>query len=83
MKKTALSILLSGLFAIALSSCGGAYTPMTEEQISAKADSIFNSQKEAIVTKHHEDCAANMSEAVSAKAEELKAASTTVTSTSK
>jgi hypothetical protein len=75
MKKTGLSILLSGLFAIALSSCGGAYTPMTEDQINAKADSIFNTQKEAIVTKHHEDCAATMQEAVGAKTEEMKASS--------
>ena len=83
MKKTGLSILLSGLFAIALSSCGGAYTPMTEDQINAKADSIFNAQKEAIVTKHHDDCTAGMNAAVSAKVEELKATATTSTTTTK
>ncbi len=73
MKKTGLFILASGLFALAMSSCGGAYTPLTQEQITAKADSLFTAQKENIISTHNEACTAGMDAAVTAKMEILKA----------
>ena len=73
MKKTGLLILASGIFALAMSSCGGTYTPLTQEQITAKADSLFTAQKENIVSTHDEACAAGMDAAVTAKMEILKA----------
>jgi hypothetical protein len=81
MKKAGLLLLVSGFFALALSSCGTAYTPMTEEQINAKVDSTFNAQKEAITTTANEACASTMEASVAAKVEELKAATTTTTVT--
>lgn len=77
MKKAGLILVATGFFAIALSSCGTSYTPMTDEQINAKADSMFNAQKEMITTQANEACATGMEAAVSAKLEEMKAAATT------
>ena len=81
MKKAVLLLVAAGFFAIALSSCGTSYTPMTEEQISAKADSTFNAQKEMITTQANEACASTMEASVATKLEELNAAATTATET--
>lgn len=78
MKKTGLLLIASGVFALALASCGTSYTPMTEEQINAKADSTFNAQKDMITQQANEACASGMEASVATKVEEMKAAATPV-----
>jgi hypothetical protein len=77
MKKSVLSLFACGVVAaLILSSCGGAkYTPLTEDQKKAKADSVYAVKSVDEIKSKSDDCAKNMDAAVSAKvAEELKAA---------
>ena len=70
MKK--LSLLLSaGLFAGILASCGAKYTPLTEEQKTAKADSIFAATSADIKAEKEKACESGMQAAVDAKVAEL------------
>jgi hypothetical protein len=81
MRKAGLIIVTSVFFALALSSCGSSYTPMTEEQISSKADSIFNVQKETLTQQANEACAQGMEASVAARVEEKKANAATAATT--
>lgn len=81
MRKAGLFFAVAGFFAMALSSCGETYTPMTEEQISAKVDSMFNAQSEAITKEKQDACTQSMEASVAAKVEELKTAATAATET--
>ena len=81
MKKAGLILVASGFFALALSSCGSSYTPMTEEQISTKSDSTFNAQKETLTQQANEACAQGMEASVAAKLEELQANAATASTT--
>ena len=76
MKKSVLSLCASGIMAaLILSSCGAKYTPLTEDQKKAKADSVYAAKSADEVKAKTDDCAKNMDAAVSAKVDEtLKAA---------
>ncbi len=65
--------------ALILSSCGAKYTPLTEDQKSAKADSIYAAKVVDEVKAKSDDCDKNLEAAVDAKVEELKANATAET----
>jgi hypothetical protein len=75
MKKLVLSLFACGIVAgMIMSSCGAKYTPLTEDQKKAKADSVYATKSVAEIAAKTADCAKNMDTAVSAKVEALKAA---------
>ena len=75
MKKSVLSLFASGVIAaMIMSSCGAKYTPLTEDQKKAKADSVYATKSAAEIAAKTSDCTKNMDTAVSAKVEALKAA---------
>jgi hypothetical protein len=74
MKKTGISLIAAGAFTLLLSACGSKYTPMTDEQIQAKADSTFNATKTEIMNTKQQACDAGMAAQVDAKVQQLKAA---------
>ena len=75
MKKSVLSLFACGIMAaMIMSSCGAKYTPLTEDQKKAKADSVYATKSAAEVTAKTTDCTTNMDAAVTAKVESLKAA---------
>lgn len=59
-----------------LTSCGEKFTPMTEEQINAKVEELYNEQKDAKLQELNAACQANAEAEATAKFEELKAAAT-------
>lgn len=59
--------------AVALTSCGEKFTPLTQEQISAQADSLFEAQKDAKIIELREACQSGLEAAVNAKVEALTA----------
>ena len=59
--------------ALMLGACGEKYTPLTEEQKTAKVDSVFNEQKEAKLTELRTACQSGAEAAATAKFETLKA----------
>ena len=68
MKKAVLSLLACGMAAMILSSCGGAkYTPLTEDQKKAKADSLYSAKYADEAKAKGEACAAEMDQKVNAK----------------
>ena len=76
MKKSVLSLFAGAVIAaMILNSCGAKYTPLTDDQKKAKADSVY-AVKSADETKaKSDDCAKNMNAAVNTKVDEtLKAA---------
>lgn len=78
MKRNIIKGLIPVLTFLALfSSCGAKYIPLTEEQKTARADSIFMAQEADIRAKAAADCEAGMSAAVDAKLAELQAAVST------
>lgn len=72
-----LTLAAGGFFAFALIGCGTKYTPMTQEQITAQADSIFNAQKEAKLAELQAACASSLEAQVNAKVEAMKASAET------
>jgi hypothetical protein len=76
MKKAVLSLLACGTAAMILSSCGGAkYTPLTEDQKKAKADSLYTAKYADEAKAKSDACTAEMGAKVDAKvAEHMKAA---------
>jgi hypothetical protein len=64
-------------FLALLSSCGAKYSPLTEEQKAARADSIFMAQEADLRAKAAQDCEAGMASAVDAKVAEMQAAAST------
>ena len=74
MKKGLLSLLVTGAAALVLSSCGAKYTPLTEEQKTAQADSTFTATAADLKTQKEADCAAGMEAKVAEKVAELTAA---------
>lgn len=67
-----LAIIAGGFFTFGLTSCGETFTPLTDEQINAKVDSLFNEQKEAKLQELNAACQANAEAQAAAKFEELK-----------
>jgi len=79
MKKSVMSFFALGtVAALILSSCGGAkYTPLTEEQKTAKADSIYSAKVVDEIKSKSDDCDKNLESAVEAKVQALKSADAT------
>ena len=71
MKKTILKFFGVALLGIAMASCGDKYTPLTDEQKTAKADSIFNATSADLKAKKEEACAAEMQGKVAEKVQQL------------
>ena len=69
-----LAIVAGGFFTFGLTSCGEKFTPLTDEQINAKVDSLFNEQKEAKLQELNAACQAKAEAEATAKFEELKTA---------
>ena len=75
MKKGFFIVLASGVFSAAVfNSCGEKFTALTEEQKTAKVDSLFNAQKEAKLTELRAACQSDLSAKVEAKVQELQSA---------
>ncbi|MBS1623847.1 MAG: hypothetical protein JST83_07500 [Bacteroidetes bacterium] len=80
MKKSVMSLFALGtMAALILSSCGAKYTPLTEDQKQAKADSIYAAKVVDEVKAKSDDCDKNLEAAVDAKVEEMKANATAET----
>ncbi|MBL7800268.1 MAG: hypothetical protein JNL95_06035 [Chitinophagales bacterium] len=79
MKKITGLLIASVFVGAVLSSCGDKYVPLTEEQKTAKADSIFTATSEAYKAEKEAACAAEMQAKVEAKVQELTAAAATAT----
>lgn len=78
MKKGFVVVLaVAGFAALTTTSCGEKYTPMTQEQITAQADSLAGAQKDAKLQALKDECQKDLDAKVSAKVEELKGAAAT------
>lgn len=79
MKKGLFTALVMGsLSALALVSCGEKFTPLSEEQITAKVDSSFNAVAETKRAELKAACEADMPAKVAAKVSELQSAAAPV-----
>jgi entry exclusion lipoprotein TrbK len=58
--------------AMVLSSCGDKFVPLTQDQINAKVDSIYNAEKDAKLQELRTACQSGLDAQVSAKVEALK-----------
>ncbi|MFN8310351.1 MAG: hypothetical protein U0T73_10355 [Chitinophagales bacterium] len=74
MKQGFFSLLATAAAVLVLSSCGAKYTPLSEEQKAAKADSIYNASMADLKKQKEDECAANMEARVDAKVQEMMAA---------
>ncbi|MDB5284197.1 MAG: hypothetical protein JWO06_3272 [Bacteroidota bacterium] len=70
------TLLMSAFCAVAFTSCGPKFTPLTQDQINAKADSTFNAQKDAKLQDLRTACQSGIDAQVAAKVEALKSAET-------
>lgn len=75
-KGISLILVLSVFCAVAFTSCGPKFTPLTQDQINAQADSIFNAQKDAKLTELRTACQSGIDAQVDAKVEAMKSAET-------
>jgi hypothetical protein len=71
-----LMLSLSVLSAFIFTSCGEKFTPLTQEQISAKVDSSFNAQKDAKLQELRAVCQSGLEAQVNAKVEAMKSGET-------
>lgn len=77
MKKGIVVTLIAGaFFSLTTIGCGEKYTPLTDEQVSAKADSIVEASKQAKLDELKAACDASLEAQANAKFEELKASAT-------
>jgi hypothetical protein len=77
MKKGFILVLtLAGISAAMLTACGEKFVPLTQEQVNAKVDSVFNAQKEAKLNELNAACESSLEAQVNAKVESLKGAET-------
>ncbi|MCS6935554.1 MAG: hypothetical protein NZM35_10465 [Chitinophagales bacterium] len=67
---------VSAFFAITMIGCGEKFVPMTEEQINAKVEELYNAQKDAKLAEFKSACEAEVAAKAAAKLEELKNAAT-------
>lgn len=72
-----LTLAVGGFFAFTTIGCGTKYTPLTQEQITAQADSLFTAQKDAKLAELQAACAGSLEAQVNAKVEAMKTASET------
>jgi hypothetical protein len=75
-KGISLMLAISVSSAILLSSCGEKFTPLTQEQITAKVDSSFNAQKDAKLQELRAACQSGLEAQVNAKVEMMKSGQT-------
>ncbi len=73
MKKVTSLLIASAIVGLGLSSCGSKYSPLTDEQKAAKADSIFNAEADAKKAEIEAKYEAGFQAAVDAKVAELSA----------
>jgi hypothetical protein len=74
MKKGLIAAMLAGgFFAFTTIGCGEKYTPLTQEQITAKADSVATARSAEAVAAVKADCEANLAQKVADKVTELQA----------
>ena len=74
MKKGFIAAMLAGgFFAFTTIGCGEKYTPLTQEQITAKADSVATERSAEAVAAVKSECEANMATKVADKVTELQA----------
>ena len=59
-----------------LAGCGEKFTPLTQEQINARVDSLVTAQSEAKLTELRAACESGLEAQVNAKVEALKSAET-------
>ena len=71
-----LTAVVGSFFALALVSCGEKFTPLTEDQLAAQADSIFTAQKDAKVEELRAACQSSLETQVNMKVEVMKNAET-------
>lgn len=71
-----LMLSISVFSAFILTGCGQKFTPLTQDQISAQVDSIFNAQKDAKLTELKAACQSGLEAQVNAKVEAMKSAET-------
>lgn len=77
MKKGIVAMLALSMFsAIIFTGCGEKFTPLTQEQITAQVDSLFNAQKDAKLEELRAACQGSIEASVAAKVEALKSAET-------
>ncbi|HWB64444.1 MAG TPA: hypothetical protein VG603_13090 [Chitinophagales bacterium] len=77
MKKGIIPIMVAACAsAFIVSSCGEKFTPMTQDQINAKVDSLYNAQKDAKMQELTAACQATLDQKVDQKVEEMKNAET-------
>ncbi len=77
MKKGIVPVLVMAAFsALAVIGCGEKFTPLTQEQITAKVDSTVNAQKDAKIQELRAACQSGLEAQVNAKVEALKSAET-------
>ena len=78
MKKGLITAMVMGCFsALTLVSCGEKFTPLTEEQITAKVDSTFNAVAETKRAELKAACESEKEAKVAAKVAELQSAAGT------
>jgi hypothetical protein len=73
-KGIVLTLAVGAFFALTTTSCGEKFTPLTEEQINAKVDSLYTAQSEAKLQELRAACQTGLQAQVDPKVEELKAA---------
>ena len=77
MKKGLISMLaVCSIAVVATCSCGDKFVPLTQDQMNAKADSIFNAQKDAKVAQLKASCDSSSVAEASVKFENMKNAAT-------
>jgi len=76
-KRITLKLVGCAFAGLTLFSCGAKYTPLTEEQKTAKADSIVTATSAEVKKAKEDACAAEMQAKVDAKVSELTAAAAT------
>jgi hypothetical protein len=77
MKKGIVAMLGLSMFSVIIfTGCGEKFTPLTQEQITAQVDSLFNAQKDAKLEELRAACQGSIEASVAAKVEALKSAET-------
>ncbi len=67
---------ISGVAIFTACSCGDKFTPLTQEQLNAKADSLYNAQKDAKLAQFNSSCDSSAIAAANAKFESMKSEAT-------
>ena len=74
-KVTHFTFAVGVLFSLTFMACGEKFTPLTQEQINAQVDSLYNAQKDAKLAELQAACQSGLEAQVNAAVEAKKAAS--------